>query len=42
MVHKCSSYSNMKVFETLDSENLQDVTKQVFCCLQMPGGPGNY
>ena len=34
------------LLETLDSERCrkwrQDVTKQVFCCLQMTGGPGHY
>ena len=37
-------YSKMTVFETLDSERRrkwrQDATKQIFCCLQLPGGGG--
>ena len=36
----------MMVLESLDSERRrkwrQDVMKQDFCCLQMPGGPGQY
>ena len=51
MVDKCSSAApkcrdSAWLFETLDSERRrkwrQDVTKQVFGCLQMPGGPGYY
>ena len=41
MVDKCSS-PTASLLETLDSERRrkwrQDVTKPVFCCLQMPGG----
>ena len=37
---------NAWLLKTLDSERRQkwqqDVTKQVFCCVQMPGGPGHY
>ena len=39
-------YSKMTVLETLDSERRgkwrQDVTEQVFFCLQMPGGSEHY
>ena len=46
MVAKCSVSTPKWLLETLDSERRrkwrQDGTKQVCCCLQMPGGPGHY